>query len=976
VKVQRQCHFLAWFLSSIALYSTMSALNLAYADDDKDPNSPIVGRFARVVEQKIELEDKRRFELLPGNDKALQESLRIVTRGQRIRLFRRDLKVREIMILDPTFEVDVTFENKLIQKPYMWLQLREGGQFEVAKDKILAMKEVFYFCDKGTRLRLTIFKRSVIGAKVYQSNFPPPRIPLTTKLRTAINSIQRLDLLIVNKKGRARVKKFNPQSITVQPLSKDGKNQGKPVWIPLGLIQDLENLSAADREQNAGKTGAGVKRGKDAFDIHKIGIGDTIQVGLRKGLLVRLGERRFDLRIWKNGQFAETVPFDRPKFADKVRRRELSSDRRVKINNGEVRVVCFRSRKASTGEFIFRARISHNLRGFLLIDAGLQGYLEGDRLLGAEGAYYKLDPIFAGEVFELSRKTENVDPSTDLLLIAKEKGNLIAISSKRARKFIGKRLNTKILGDQLLQAYEAVIENKSKDLVSVVLTHATRQDYPDAVKEQASETLQKCGNVAVDIVIEALQAKDRNLSFYDFDAQGQSIKVPMNEDVDLYRKKLFDLLGKLDQGVDQERAFRLFVLFKRYAKSPLGLQVIKVLQAHAEAAVNAVVEIASNISVGATPKEEAEIFLAAKLLHNLGKPAIKPLCKILMDLGQRAQVQIVRAKAKTIAPEILIRETLDYIIKAKRRGLRRKYNRVISSVATDIEKSSKIDDPIKAERLWYSFLMKLKNVPSQLRQLHKVLPRIYFELGSALVKQKRRGDAAYYLARCLALVEKIKSGRMIRKTRMLYGKLLLRSAYEEINQVALRKGPNDCYAMIKGCTRGVTFLVAKNKDPVGGWIPVRNDRKVAWIRRTTIASTDSSGSHVKVIVNSRPIEILRKIVGRARSYNGTLIALSNNIESELLAREISLLMRSNDYSGALKKMEGLKEINPSHAMLANLNQVWFLVNWYYPVLGLSIIFGFLVLFLRTILTRRQSQVVRSGEYVYYGRDRAKREREL
>lgn len=954
----------------------------SHADDD--PNSPVEGRFARLDKEFIEFQDKRRFELLSVNLKSIRESLRIVTSGQRIRLLRRDLKVHDIIILDTTFEVDATLDSPLRQKGRMWLQLKEGGEFRVADDKIKQIEETLYFCQKGSRLRLTLYNRYIVGAQVHQPEMGKARIPFKSTLRNVVESLQKGDVVLLNKKIRGTIDKLDPQTITVQALNDDGSKKGNPQWIPKGMIESLKNFSATER--NSGKVDPlnPNGQGQDIFDKEQIQVGDTIQVAVNKGVLVSLNRRQFILRVWRKGQFTGRMTYDRERYAKKVRRRELSSDRRLKTKDGEIRINCFRDRNASKDRYHFRARISHNIRGYVLVDAGLQGYREGNPKLGAEGPYYRIDPIFAGEVFEWSKTVDNVDPSTDLILLARADRNLISVKSKRARDFIGQRLVKVELGDDLLQGYQAVIENKDPRLVGVVLGHATDPDLSVAIREQATLTLAQCGLIAVDLMLQDLQSEDDKLFLYRIDARGQPIKIRRKGDAFEYRKRLFELLGKMRAGVDRDRAFKLFLLFKKYSDSQLGALVIKVLQLHAQSAVQAVVEIASSIAVGATEKQIQEISLAAKLLRNLGKPAIEPLCLILESLEQDDQANAVRRQQKTLPAEQLIGQTLDYIINAKRRKLRRSYNRVISSTITKIETTQKIKSPKKAEEFWSELLKNLSVLPKELRQLHRVLPKVYLELGLALEKQKKRGKAGYYLEKCMEAakaskkdnIDAAKNRQISVKAKNVYGKLLLLSANEETNQVVLRKGPSDLYNMKRGCNRGDTFPLAEGIEPTEEWLPVRSGGRVAWIRRSLVEITESKTRRARVTADNRELEALRANVKKGRAYNASLVDLANKAEAELLAHEVLAASQINDYTLTLTRMQDLQKLNPNHKVLEKYTQTWLIVNWIYPVLAMAFLFGFLGVLFRSLLNRKQIQVARPDEYVYYGRDRTKKEREL
>ncbi|MDF1665794.1 MAG: hypothetical protein P1V97_28820 [Planctomycetota bacterium] len=962
--------------SFLVVVLTMSLFSVPTFADDDDPNSPVEGQFARLDKDVLELQDKRRFELLSVNLKSIRESLRIVTSGQRIRLLRRDLKVHDIIILDTTFEVDATLDSPLRQQGRMWLQLKEGGEFRVADDKIKQIEETLYFCQKGSRLRLTIYNRYIVGAQVHQEKMGKARIPFKSKLRNVVESLQKGDVVLLNGKIRGSIDKFDAQSITVQALDEDGSNKGTPQWIPKGMIVKLKNFSAADRDNGKIDPLNPNKRKLDFFDKERVQVGDTIQVAVNKGVLVSLNQRQFILRVWRKGQFTERVTYERDKYAKKVRRRELSSDRRISTKDGEIRINCFRDRNASKARYHFRARISHNIRGFVLVDAGLQGYREGNPKLGAEGPYYRVEPIFAGEVFEWSKTVENIDPSTDLLLIARADRNLISVKSKRARDFIGLRLVKVEMGDDLLQGYQAVIENKDKRLVGVVLGHATQADLSVAIRDQATLTLAQCGLIAVDLMLQDLQSDDKDLFVYRIDARGQPIKKKRETDAFEYRKQVFGLLTKMNTGVDRDRAFKLFLLFKKYSDSQLGNLVLKVLQSHAKSAVDAVVEIASNIAVGASEKQIAEISLAAKLLRNLGKPAIEPLCKILESLEQDDQANAVRRQQKTLPPDQLIGQTLDFIINAKRRRLRRQYNRVISSTITKIETLQKFKSPKEAEKFWRGLLKNLETLPNNLPQLNRVLPRVYLEIGLALEKQRRRGEAGAFLEKCMAAAKLAKNRKIEAQSKKVYGKLLLLSANEEVGQVVLRKGPSDLYTMKRGCNRGDTFPLAEDVEATEEWIPVRSGGKVAWIRKSLVDFTESKPRRARVTSDTRTLEELRAIVKKGRAFNASLLDLANQAEAELLAREVLAASQTNDYTLALTRMQDLQKLNPNHAVLEKYTQTWLIVNWIYPVLALAFLFGFLGVFFRSLLNRKQTQVARPDEYVFYGPDRAKKEREL
>jgi hypothetical protein len=932
----------------------------------------VEGIFSKCEKDILTLQGGARYKVLP-NIKSLQNALTFVTEGQRVRIFRQDGLVSGLLILDSTFEVDATLDETLTLQSKMWLQFKEGGQFRVADDKATQINKTMFFAKKGTKVRLTIFKRFIVNVRVYKQSFPAPRMPFPSSVRTAISTLRPGDLIVLNKRTRAKVERLGSQTFVLQPLDEKGANFGKPQWHPLGSIQDLENLSSIDRDKavviEPGKT-----RQRDIFDTQKIRIGDTVQVRFFKGILVSLNEMNFSVRVQKKDTFIVET-FDRQKEAEDVRRRELISDRRLTLKDGEIRIRCIRSRNGSAKKFTFKVRVNHNFKGFILVDGGLQGYLEGKMSLGADGDYFRLGPVFSGEFYEWSKDVEEVDPTTDLLLLAEAKRNLLPITDSRAAQYIGQRLS-EINEDKVRRIFQAVVENKDVRLIRVLLNRATHKKSSKAMKEQAAQALRACGVKTVQLIVNDLEANDDNLFIFDVGEQGRIIKAPLDSNVFEYRRALFSVLAKTDRGVDAKLALRLFLLFKKYAESPLGRQVIVVLQSHAEAAVSAVVEIASNISAGTSEKQIEEVNLAAKLLQSLGKPAIEPLCGILTGLGQAQQAQAVRAQANNLKPAQIIEKTLQFIIAAKRRTLRRRHSQIISRVATRIELTKDIKDPKQAEKLWGGYLIDLQTVPADLPQLKKLLPRVYYEMGVALHKQRRRGESAVYFKAGIAMAKSQGKKKLAVKCKRFYGRLLLRSAVEEVNQLVLRKGPNECYAMVVACHRGDSFAYADDVDDTGDWLAVRRSGRKAWIQRKFVEFTDASNQRVKVLVAARPLDVIRKMVTQGRAFNSTLSVVANKAESELLAREAFEAARQNDYVIALATMQALQKIDPFHPALDNYRQTWFLVNWHFPVFGLALFFGLLVYFLRTLMSNRQNQVIRPDEYIFYGRDRAKKEREL
>lgn len=972
---------LVWVL----LLSTLSCLPAWGQEPDKNPRTQkpsgqkLTGEFVALRDKKVVI-DSGSYEVKAEKSKDLQSSLRLITRGQKVELTLDAGAVTDIHPLQPSFEVDGYHAGTLATRGLKWIQLKEGAQFQVALDKMDQVNDALYFVKPGNKIRLTIFNYKVIDLKIHTGTMPDARLPLPKPIAETVAKIGKGDKVLVDKRRQGIVITKTSQSLTIQYYYSDGRTAGKAEWTPLGVIEHLKILSSKAKKPKknpkADKTDptSEANKIKDVFARRDIRVGDTVGVGLTKGVLQELKDDEFVLRIWEDNRFIGKRRFRRKANAGKVRRTELASDHRIQTANGEIRVVCLRHNQVSQNELTYKVRINHQIKDKILVNAGLQGYTDGDDNKAAVGKLHKLDPIFAGEFFEWQLVVENQDPNIDLRLRANLETGLVAIRSKRAKQYIGLRLRLENSIASLKRAYEAVALNQAEDLVRVILNHSLGTDIATNVRQEATVALQHCGKATIDVALKDLSSKAEKLTIREVDARGQIIPKPMTLKPQNYRRRLFKLLQLMDRGFDTKRAIDLFDLYLEYEKTALGPLAAETLRAQAKYAARAIATVASTMTDRDQPEKIERINTAAKLLEGLGKSAIGPLVEILEELNMHADARRIRKDSRPAHK--VVGDALAVIIRKKRRLEFEKFLVELKTVREEINKGRKLKGQAGL-KFWQQLLEKIDKRAAESKEARELKAEILYHKGVVHRQLKERGRAAELLFEAEKICREDKFRKLMPRIKKKLGGVILEAVNEEIESAVLRSGPSDYHSTVKTVRRGDLLLSDRSRRAKDGWLPVLSSGKAAWIRETQIDSSGKKKSQLKVTTDAREISDLRSLVLKGQTYNSALSAQINKANIGLIGREIQDLYRSSRYAETLERMDTLRTMEPQHPALDTYTEVWFLVNWIYPVVIVSLLTALGIFGLKSLIAMKKSSKAKTdADYVFYGKDRAQREREL
>jgi hypothetical protein len=906
----------------------------------------------------------------------IKAALRYVTRGQKIEVSISNSEIVALKSKDQTFEIDGDL-LQVLDTPDggKILRLKAGGQFQVAPDKIDQSNQALYFMEIGYRLRLTILGYKIVCIDRHSHKLAPVRVILKDEIRKALSGARAGDRVEINGLIGELVTQ-DRQSMTLAPLATKTKVQGSSKWLAKSLIKSFSNLTEAANEK-AAASGDDEVEVQDALSEEDLREGDTVGVGLLKGVITSLSPTEFGVRLWEDGQFTEIQSFNRREYADRIRRTELSSIRRLTTPSGDVTVISFRKRIVYKGRLELRANISHDLDGKILAGATLQAHRDGDPEQPTVGAAHKLPSVFSRELYEYRQETEDPDPNLELVLSAKltgTGGDLVSIKAQRAVNFIAQRLSRLDGGNALVRGYRAVVENGDPRLVRVLISHYLKPTNPSSVREEALLALRECEKRVAEITIKDLNQKDALLKGYGIVEGDQLIEQPLPIKPARYRIKLLDLLMGMESAIDKNLAKTLFELYLRYDETDVGNKIIDVLRNHAKAAVAAVVEVAGSTAKGASDAEFERSATAARLLRYLGEPALAPLCKELLLLGNETKARAIKRNENKLKPEILITQALNEIIASQRKNDRLEQNRRVIEVRGLIQKARKPSGSLRQQN-WSKALDKINQIPKDNENAAELRPQIYLELAKCELTQKQRGSAAELLrqGRKFAL-HKSCPAQIKNQLDNTYGEILLSALTEELEFCVLRRGPGDGYRALKTCNVGERFNLVKRKTKnlTPQWVEVVYKRDRAFIRKSLVKITNKTAVITKA---RRGVKEIRKLLKKSRDLSTTTANASRSVSAELLAREVRQLHEQERFTEALTKLYVLRTYNDAHPVFDLMIEIWFKVNWIYPALAGALLLVALAFGVRGLFNR-QRKVTLSGDLVYYGRDRARREREL
>lgn len=938
----------------------------------------IEGRLESVGEATVSLAEKGEFRFPEAGREAITETLRETVEGMPLRLTTEDGVVTAIEILEPSFQIDATYQSA-IETPDggIILQLVEGAQIQIAPSKVKPLLNTYLVLEPGFRLRLSIYNYKIIHMELLRgTETTEPRQTTPEELMARLRELNKGDIVSINNNKRTMVIQTSPYSVSVRSIRPDGTPRGDLRWVPFGFVRSLRVIDKA-KIKKTDPTSGKPEDNVDAIERQRIKVGDTVRVGLKKGVIIGLDDKTLALKVWDDHRFQSEETFKRAEYADKVLRTDLSSIARIPDpkGRGEIIVNGFRRRVVINDELTFKVRISHNLEGMVLAGTGLQAYPSGDRRLSPIGRYHRLPPIFARETYSWEGRLETDDTNVEMLLRYNLERNLVPIASQDAAAAIAERLSDTTDLDRLLTSYDAALQNGDERLLRVILHHAIGLEVPVKVQREARAKLFEATPKSVDIMISDLSQPAEEIRIARVNSRGDLVSSRPKSPPKVVQDRLLKVLEGFKGGVTEAQAFEIFNLYSRLKESDLGKRLIDVLKAHASVAVRSVVEVASAVRADTTDEELKRIDLAVRLLRAMGEPAIEPLFKLLRTLGaekELAELEAMRSQAS--APKIIDRG-LGIINDMKRRQLRRAQNRRVREAQAIVEMAREAKDK-EAEKLWQEALAKLEKVPLGNARARKVWPEIYLNLGKIAIRTTHRGEGAALLEKGLEIARTAGlRGKITNELKTSLGKVFISACVEEVRSTVLRAGPDDTYAPLRQVSRDTQLKVNRNVKVLPEWVPVFDGERPGWIRRAVVNYADGSQT-VKVMVDARSLSALRDLLQKGTALCPAAGVTARRGEAELLAREAEELYKENKYHEALEKFSKLREVLPEHETYRlYAGKTWFFVYWYVPVIGAAIIVALLVFVVRLAMDQ-QTKVERPDEYVYYGRDRAQREREL
>lgn len=960
-----------------AAFILLGALAPAAAQSSE---SATAGRFRAIIDDAIVLESGARHPIKPGRARAITKALALITAGQGVELELDGDQAVAIRATEPSFELDATFDGMIESPGALFIRIRQGGPYQVPADKISQVNNQTLVIERGAYVRLTMFRKSVIAVQARIGAMPPALLPLPSELKESLTACKAKHIISYNDQDRRfLVLSANPQALTLQPVDDKGKPAGKRVWLPKGFIRSFTNHSSKPKPRVPGEAGV-PETGEDRIAKLKLAVGDTVGLGLRRGVIANLDPEAIFIRIWEKNRFTSTRRYERADVADKIQRRELRAAFSVSARGGELTILTYRQRIVHERRIDFRARLSHDLKGYVLAGAELVGTIDGDLERPAAIERVALPPILAGEIHDYETQIKLVKPSIQLRVNVDPDLNFISLDTKEARRFIAQRL-LETDPARLLSAYDAVVANKDPDLIRVLATRALDDSLGEQTRADVVNVLRRCGKASADALLELATNEGDGLRLYNLDPRGAILKKPPRISETVYRGLLVDLIAKLGPAIGPEHALGLFTLYERYGDADLSARILEAIRTHSDAAVTALIEIASEVGSQSSKEENARIDRAAEVIRGLKDAALKPLSRKLRRLGLVADAEKIRSgRAAGTANAVLINKAIDAIVAERRKQHLQKLRLRLTSIRDDLDAigETKAEPEVLVKRL-NSYLYELKqDIPLSLKDRSRILALdIKCELGVALRKLKRRGEAAEAFA--AAADNSADTGKNYkRKARRLLAEIIVEALREELDAAVLRSGPGHRFARIRPLIVGEKLSLDQRIKPTVSWAPItnRSSGKTAWVQ---ISLTDyaPNAEQITVLDSARPIKELREVIDEARTYNAQAAAGAIDAEIKLLTRETYDFVRSARHHDVLKNLERLEQLAPGNQTREELYwKSWAAVNWIFIALGGSILLSLLVFGLRLLFNRKTQKIAAPEEYIYYGPDRARREREL
>jgi tetratricopeptide (TPR) repeat protein len=732
-----------------------------------------------------------------------------------------------------------------------------------------------------------------------------------------------------------------------------------------GVIKKFDNVTQINGPQKADDPLAA----QDAVAKQDLRVGDTIRIGFITGQIAELTDATLKLREWKGGVWGDTRDFDRANLPE-VKSAEIKLRRSYPVNGtGEVVLEEERFRLAKSNLLALKGAIWHDQKESILAGATLVF------AAGPQGTNFSISPatkdeiavppVFADERWLEEKRNDQEDGQVTLNFDPAK--NLIPVTSPEAKAYILIGLATKIDLTALSRVYAAAAKNGDPELAFILaVRYAQAPAGPDQERAQALivEALQKFGEKGAQALLDAVMGSDNVFRIPDASDNGNVVWKDQKEQASAWKKHLIKLLAYIPGAASGDRGRKLFALLEDRG-AEFSDPIMKLFSARTSETIDALLEVAIALNGKLTQDEVKRVEDATGVIRNLGDKALDDLIQRVKAQGQRGSIEAgllnsMRRKTPPAPPGEIIDSALHTLITWRMDERREQLRQRLDEARAR-----------KAEKKWEEALAIVEDVIHQDRDnddAKKLLYECLVQVADLRLAKHERGEAARLLHQMISdgAVNKGAEGRL--------GKILLESVREDLDKNCVRREADPGSEVVAEAKKGDILMAAPVKHGVDNWFPVKDKAGgIAWIEANLITQVDAGAKCIIAGTSMKPIFIRNKLKDVTR-YAPELGPSADGIEGELAIRDAVEKEENGDNAAAYQLYRRARELVPNDPRLGAMWKCWVKANG----LLLAIFVGALVLvaiFVGAMLMRRQKRV-RVAEFHFYGKDRARAEREL
>ena len=718
---------------------------------------------------------------------------------------------------------------------------------------------------------------------------------------------------------------------------------------------------------------------KDAVDRMSLHVLDTVRVGFLTGRVEEITPETLKVKEWKlDGTWGEVKPFDR-KSLPEVTQAWLKHKRSYPITTatGQSEVVLEEERihqSSATPAFRVKGSVWHDQKDLVLAGAILEfvgGAANANWSTSPLREDIQVEPVFAGDRVVEERTLGNDAEDGEVKLDFNPAKHMIAATSPDAKTYALRALATKTDPTQLACVWAFVSRaNDPEFALLLAYQYGALAQSADNERVRASllEAIQSFGDVGTQAIVDDLMVPDGAFRIPEAQPQGTINWRSMSDQAGNLKKRELELLDRLPGSAKGDRGKKLFDLYEDRG-TEFAEPVMKIFNSRTNEAIDALLEVAISTSALSNPTSDAikRAEHATDLIRRLGDKALYGLCDRIERQGKQGLIearklrQMVNGVNPTPVPDV-IQIALERLIEWRRKEWRDALDRSLEeahNLGTDkkwVEALAKVEDIIKQDR---------DNAEAK-----KLLYQSLVRVAEQEYSQKHRGDASLHLRRVID--DKAKGFG----AEPLLAKILLEAAREDAVNVCIRNGPLETYELIRNSHLSEVFQIANLKSPIDTWIPVKLNKdgsQVGWLYQGNALATNGGASCSVTRESADPLQV-RKLLAQVVELAPELKPIADVIDGDFWLRDAEAKYANAQYEAALASYDSASKLSPDDPRLVNRKWCQLRVN----AMLLGIFGGGVVVLaiLGGILSLRRQKRVVVSEFRYYGKDRARAEREL